>query len=517
MILKTIKLISYLMLVIFNLMPVAEGQSIINPDSTIQAILDELEGMKLTLSQAQQYALNNSTAVRRAEAIYMAASGSLRRERGLYDPEFFFNINYQDLEEPTASFFAGAPVLMAKRTTTQTGLRLNLPIGTELEFSLNTMRLKTNSEFAFLNPEYNTFGSLSLRQPLLRGFTVSARKELTQTELLFDAAKARYDQEVLIVNSNAELLYWTLYTSERDYAVQKLALARAEAFLTETEFRAVAGLVGPNQVANAKTFLAEQKLLLIDIEEQLDTQSDMLASLIGIRPEGHLRFKVVDIPPADFIVEPVDELVELTLENNLHLKAARKNMEVSDLMVRAAEWELLPRVDLIGSLSGTGLGGESQDVIFGSDTLRGGRSGSFGDALGQVFNRDSPGWSVGVEVSLPIGFRSGLGERDRLEAEADYVEQSYIELSRSLEEQVRTFHRELSNGNNRLKAAMEGVEAAQEQIRIGMIEFQNGRLTAFELVRLNQDFASAQRRYSEALVRTVKAAAILKQLTSGRF
>jgi len=48
-----------------------------------------------------------------------------------------------------------------------------------------------------------------------------------------------------------------------------------------------------------------------------------------------------------------------------------------------------------------------------------------------------------------------------------------------------------------------------------MIEFQNGRITAFELVRLSEDFAVAQRRYSEALVKTVNAVATLKQLTSG--
>ena len=54
-------------------------------------------------------------------------------------------------------------------------------------------------------------------------------------------------------------------------------------------------------------------------------------------------------------------------------------------------------------------------------------------------------------------------------------------------------------------------------MRIGRIEFQNGRTTAFELVRLGEDFAKAQRRYSEALVRTVNAVARLKQLTSGRY
>jgi hypothetical protein len=51
-------------------------------------------------------------------------------------------------------------------------------------------------------------------------------------------------------------------------------------------------------------------------------------------------------------------------------------------------------------------------------------------------------------------------------------------------------------------------------VRIGLIEFSNGRSTAFELVRLGADFAVAQRRYSEALVRTAKASATLRQLTS---
>ena len=75
----------------------------------------------------------------------------------------------------------------------------------------------------------------------------------------------------------------------------------------------------------------------------------------------------------------------------------------------------------------------------------------------------------------------------------------------------------MSNSQRRLKAAREGVRAAQEQVRIGLIEFQNGRSTAFELVRLGEDFATAQQRYSQALVRSAKAAATLKQLTSGAY
>ncbi len=487
-----------------------------NPDSALQVILDQIEGTPLRLQQAVQHALNNATSVRVAEATYLAARGTVRREKGSFDPELFFSMNYQDQQQPTASFFSGAPTLITNQTITTAGLRLDLPIGTELEASLNTIRLKTNSAFAFLNPQYTAIGTLSLRQPLLGGFSASRSKELSKAEQELEAAHARFDQEALTTTAEVERNYWDLYAAERDYAVQKLTHDEGEAFLKETKLRAKAGLIGPSQVANARTFLAEQKLLVLDREEDLDRFSDQLASLIGVRPKtGMPRFITLDIPPHEFQMDPVDVLVERAIQNNLDLRAAQQDVEAIRTLAKAAGWEALPSVDLVGSLGGNGLSGTAQDVIFGSDTLRTTAGGSFGDALSQVSKRDFPNWSVGVEVSIPIGFRSGLGEEDRLQAEVLMAEQGYIEKARTLEEQVRTSYRELSHGKRRLEAASEGAEAANEQVRIGLIEFRNGRSTAFELVRLGADFAAAQQRYSEALVRTAKAAATLRQLTSG--
>ena len=493
-------------------------QSPSSPDSALAAILSGLEGVPLSLQQAVDHALKNATSVRKAEAAYMAVSGTIRREAGLFDPSFFFNLNYQDLKQPTASFFSGASVLATQQTNVRTGVRMDFPIGTRLELSLNTVKLNTNSQFAFLNPEYDALGSLSLRQPLLGGFAASARKQLTKSERAGEAEKARYDLQVLGVRAAVEHMYWDLYVSERNYAVQKLTRDRADAFLSETELRAKAGLVGPNQVASARTFLAQQKLLFLEREEQLDRQSDQLASLIGVRPEpGRTRFITLDEPPRDYPVGFVDELVESARRNNLDLQAAQHDVEAAHALSSAAGWEAFPSINLIGSLGGTGLSGNAQNVIFNNDTLRTTRGGSYGDALTQVSKRDFPNWSIGVEVNIPIGFRSGLGEQDRLEAEELAAQQRYIERSRMLEDQVRAAYRELFHGKNRIEAAREGVEAAQEQIRIGMIEFHNGRLTAFELVRLGEDFAVAQQRYSEALVRTAKAAASLRQLTSGAY
>jgi outer membrane protein TolC len=65
-----------------------------------------------------------------------------------------------------------------------------------------------------------------------------------------------------------------------------------------------------------------------------------------------------------------------------------------------------------------------------------------------------------------------------------------------------------------LEAAQGGVNASLEQVRIGLIEYRNGRTTAFELTRVSADLATAQQRLSQALVRTAKAYADLKRLTS---
>ena len=488
------------------------------PDSALQVIVENLVGSPISLSEAKDLALQNSTSLGKVKTLYMAAEGNLTKQRGYFDPGFYFNLYYNDLDVPTSSFFAGADVLQTKETTAQTGLTLNLPIGTQLDLELNTYSLNTNSQFAFLNPEYNGFGSLSFRQPLLEGFTANGRKDLTFAEFEYDAAKALYDQEVINIKSEVEIAYWSLYSSERNYGVQKLVRDRAKDFLTETEVREEAGLVGPEQVANAKTFLAEQEILFIDQEEELDNQSDALATLIGTWPESiSSRFKTTETPPADFPIDPVDAMIDYALQSNLQLKAIQDEIDASNALVDAANWNILPSLDVLGSISSAGLGGDSQSVIFGSDTLRTTTSGSFGNMLNQVITRDYPGWSIGVELSLPIGFRSDIGEKDRLEALTDNVEQRYIELSREIEKSIRKAHRELMHGNSRLRAAEDGVDAAQEQVRIGRIEFQNGRTTAFELVRLGEDFAKAQRRYSEALVRTVNAVAKLKQLTSGKY
>ena len=510
---------NYLIPLLFSLLPsVLFGQQQINPDSALVRTLKEIKGTTISLEEIVNLALENATIAREAKAALEAAVGNLRREKGGFDPELFGEAQLRKDDSPTASPFSGASVLSTKETSASVGTRMKLPIGTQLEASLNASRFETNSTFSTLDPQYNSFGSISIRQPLLAGFGPAARRNLSVAKKNYDAAKSRYEYAVLQVRASVEVLYWQLYTAERDYAVQQLIKEQAQALLNEAKTRAKAGLVGPNQVANAQVFLAEQELTLLDRQEQLDQVSDQLASLIGKRPEaGYARFVTTDEPPLEFPIEPVETIVEEALKKNYELHAAKSDVESIRAQARAAQWDRLPTLDFLGSLGGSGLSGEPRDVIFGSDTLRTTLSGNLNDAISQVTKREFPNWSLGLQLTVPIGFRVRSGEYQRWRAEVVRAEQRYLAAEHALEEEVRANQRALLNGSERLEIAKKGVAAAQEQVRIGLIEFRNGRTTAFELVRLGADFASAQKRYSEALVRTAKAAAFLKLLTSGEY
>ena len=257
---------------------------------------------------------------------------------------------------------------------------------------------------------------------------------------------------------------------------------------------------------------------MLDADEQLDRRSDRLASLVGRRPSGgQLRFRPADEPPARLREVTLDALLVAAAGNNPDLQALGEQRGAARARADGARWDARPRLDVFGGLGGYGLSGSARDVVFpgSNDTIRYDIADGFGPGWAQVRDRDYPWWNAGVVVSVPIGGRAGSGEAARQRAEVARADHQIEGARRQLDEQVRAQYRELDRGARRLELARAGVEASIRQVEIGMIEYRNGRSTAFEVVRLSADLAGAQQRYSQALVRTARAAAALTQLTGG--
>ena len=486
-------------------------------DSAVAAELANLPGAPLTLAEARTLARTGATEVRLARAAADAARGAVRRERGAYDPELYGEGSHRDREEPAASFFSGADVVQTTETRGEAGLRWRAPLGTRLSASLGAVRLETNSAFALLQPQYDAYGELRVTQPLLEGFGAGERGDLTAAERRLEAAEARFADARLATAAAVEVAYWALYAAGRDFSVQRLVTQRAEALLAQARTRERVGLVGPGDVASARVFLAEQRQALLDRQESLGQASDALAALVGQRPAGQDLYRPLDEPPRDFPAPPADGLVAAATANNLQLQALAGEVAAAQARAARARRNALPSLDVFGALGGTGLSGTPQEIEFGGETFTTTVRGDVGESITQAVGYDYPAWELGLTFALPIGGRADGGEADRLAAEVVRAEQQLEAARRRLEADVRDARRALANGRERLAAARLGVEAASEQVRIGVLEFESGQTSAFELVRLAGDQAAAQQRYSRALVRTARAAAVLRQLTGGAY
>ncbi len=488
-----------------------------NPDSALTIALSQITGAPLTLAEALAAALDQATDVREARGALLAARGTMRSEKGAFDPELFAEISRREADAPTASPFSGASVLRTKEQLASGGARVTLPTGTELTAAMRTSRLETNSTFSSVNPQYDAAAALEFRQPLLKGFGPGAWGDRSAAVRQFEAAKARYDDAVGRTRAVVEQTYWDLYAAERDLAVQRLLRDRAASFLDQAEKRGKAGIVGPSVVANARVFLSEQEQAVLDREEQYDRTSDRIGSLLGRRPaSGQSRYRPIDNPPRDFIVEAEDSVVARAMAANRGLAGAERDVAAARSLARGARWNSFPQLDIFGSIGGVGLAGRGRDIVFGGDTLRTNVTGTRGDAVSDAVDRSFPQWTVGARMTIPIGFRQGMGDHQRAKGELEQAEQRYLAARLSVEERVRAAHRDLVHSVKRLEAARMGVEAALEQARVGLLEYGLGKTTSFDLVRLGADVASSQQRFSQALVRTAKAVAELRWLTSSQ-
>jgi outer membrane protein TolC len=494
----------------------ADLPAVANPDSALAATLATLAGASLSLPDAIRIGLAGSDEVGAAQAATRAAAAVVKRERGGFDPELFASGTWNSQEEPSASPFTGSGAIETDQRLYEVGATTRLVTGANVTARVTSERLSTNSLFASFEPQYTTRGRLELVQPLLAGFGPAARRDLSQAERDLVAAQASEMATRLATEARIERLYWDLYAAQRDWAVARLLLETATALLEEARTRAGAGLVGPNQIANARVFLAEREASLLDRQEDMDGASDALAAALGTRPPaGVPRYRPDAQPPRDFDLAPPDTVVAAALRRNPELLAAAARIDGLRALERGARWDALPTLDAVGSVGGNGLTGRGRTLEFGGETFVVPSRGGFGDSWSEVFKREFPTWSAGLRFAMPIGARADRGERDRLRAEIAAAEFQWMGARRALEVETRRRHRELENARRRVQVAAEGADASLEQARIGRLEYQNGRTTAFELVRLGADVASAQQRYSQALVRAAQAAADLRQLTAG--
>ncbi|MFN8062495.1 MAG: TolC family protein [Vicinamibacterales bacterium] len=466
--------------------------------------------VRLTLDEAVKLALesNLDIAVQRLNPTTFDAS--MASLRAAYAPTLSSNISAQSNTNPSTSTIAGnaagAPIVQ-NLGTYNGGLSQNIRWGGgSLAVALNNVRTKTTSLTALFNPSYNPNWSGQFTQPLLRGFSIdSTRQQLVVTKLNQQISEVQLQATIINTLSNVRNAYWDYVFAVQSVEVAEQSVALAEQLVKDNQVRVEVGAMAPIDVVQAQAQAAQQRQALVAAQGTMRAAEIALKRLIvsGTQdPNYNAAIQPIDRP--DFRPEPidVDAAIRRALSARTDLAQARKSVEANSTTVKFLHNQTLPQADFIARYGLVGLGG-TQYITTGTGITRqviGEIPGGYGDALSSLFGRNYPTWTVGVNVTYPIGTSTAEAAAARAKVQLNQVEIQLRQIELQVASEVTNAALQVQTTVERVQAAEAFHELAQKQLEAENSKFEVGLSTNYLVVQSQRDLATAQNNELQAVL-----------------
>ena len=476
----------------------------------------------LSLRDAESLALEKNRGLVIARSIPQIAASLEDQSEGIFDPLGFAEYEFEHTETPVASsvqqFFQSPSTIAEDRWTYAAGFGGILPIGLEYQSVYNFSRLDSESGFFSLEREYRPVWTSSLTIPLLRNLKYNeANVILKQSRIQRELSEEEFRQSIIDLLVGVDAAYWNLAALRAAEDVATKSLEVANDLVEQTRVQYEVGVVSRVNVSQAAAGQAEREFDFIVTQTAAANAQDFLIDLIEHPDLAALRSTEVVTEDPAFVEYSVDEEVAVDKAMRLRPELAqdRRRVEDAELQLAFARNQRLPRLDLVGSYTFSGISGPQKvdpgtpagyRVNPATGDIEQGIVGDLGvPRRGRSSHNDffraggARGWSAGARVEIPLGNRTARAR----------VVQRDIELRRARTE-LRRQEQEIVLGVRRsaraLRAAIEGLQAAErrraaqaESLRAEQERLRLGDSTPRLVLEQQRDLAEAERQVIFAL------------------
>ncbi len=405
-------------------------------------------------------------------------------------------VNRQLVDQSTSSQSL-EPEVKSRNLTDRVSVTGTLHTGTVYDASLSVNG--GASPYGYSPWEWSGGLTLTLIQPLLRsrGCEVNtARIHMAENATL--AAESQLRLAVMTLVSDVIKAYWDLVGAEENVAVRAQALVSAQRLLNMSRRRLEIGTAARKEVLESKAGLATRQSDIANAQWFARNAENTLKAFLNMREDG--IFSPVHIAPVD---RPAEEAFDADMFKNKEEQVVksielclknRPEMTVSDLAIKTSELEcsrtandLLPYLDVNGSLFQGRHGYEWQNV--------------FG---GMVRGKDHS-VAVGLTASMPLGNRTARGVHQRAGFALKQTKQGLESTKQNLMLKVRLASdavqatRILIETNHQATEWQEANVAAEEK---GLLI---GISTGYRVLQIQQDLTLAQKQEVDARIDHEKA------------
>lgn len=313
-----------------------------------------------------------------------------------------------------------------------------------------------------------------------------------------DISLADFEAAVRSLVKDVEDLYWDLHLAYRIYHSQKVALDSSEQTwqLVDGDPRRTAA-----ERAQARDNYFEIKANTEGARADIYAAESRLRRLLGLGVNDGRIIRPSDEPvTAEFSPDWRSSLVD-ALTRRVELRRQKWTIKSLQLQLTAANSLSRPQLDLVAGYNINGFG----DNLFDDR-----RDRNFRSAYDTLSGGNYTSWETGLQLSIPIGFRTAQAQARNLELrlakaraalDAQEIEISH-ELAAAFQALDRTYVTARTNFNRRVAAA--------ERVRLYQAEYDVGRSTLDLLLRAQVSLAQAEISYFRSLVEYNKSIAELE-------
>lgn len=468
----------------------------------LQVVTDETaerKTVKLSVEDVLVRALANSPEITVTSYDPAIAREEVTKAASAFDLTASGRVSYDDQDNPTDSIFRGGE---STELVWESALGQRFVTGAEWSLSYTMGRTSDDLVTRILDERWEPFISFQVRQPLLRDAWPAVNLAgVDVARLNYEIALASFRQRANDVSAEAITAYWILWQARRDVGIQEDLLAKTLETLKRVQDRREID-ASSVQIKQAEAFARSREAELFQAEKRAADVQDALVRMLS-DDQLNLMGDYVLVPATTPVTESKtldrEAVLALATEWNPLVIQARIAVEITDINVRVANLQQLPRLDVVASARMSGLSktlGEAHEDIL----------------EGKFFRR----YGVGVTFEVPLGNRERRAEARRRRLERDKAVTGVQNVSDQVAAEAKERLRRAEVAGKEMVVQRGAVEAAAlylqaledtEKIRERLTpEFILVKLQAQELLaRAQRDEIRAIVDYNTALIRLAQS------------
>lgn len=438
----------------------------------LQGFEQDPEGsIRMDLPAALAYAFQHSRDYRFEEEEYVLQALRLLIERHQWGPRFFDDVTATASSSGDEGTFDSALRVVNDFRITQ-----RLPWGGSVSISALARATEDLHEFVAGENTQSADLVISADLPLLRGAGVVARESRIQAErdMVYAARDFERFRRQFTVQLTQEFL--SLVVSLARIGNSEDQVENLESIVARETARLEAGQITPHELGEAEQSLVVAQDNLNSTIENFRLAVDRFKLTIGMPIDQPLEI----VPSGPGLPTPqtsLEEAVAAAMSNRLDLQTQRDRLDDTQRSVMIAENDLLPDLNLSGSVS----------LPTDDDKARAGLDFKPGD--GEA--------SIGITFGLPIDREIERLALRQAQISLDRAIRNYTQFRDSIAVDVRGVVRDIDRAVVAVEIQKRGVEIAE--VRLASIEAQPERVDIFRQSQAVDDLSQARNDYDSAV------------------